>query len=127
MLVVLLWSVNCRFWFGVWNGKSLYLLIQVSLLNSTVHKEIYKKYLTLTTQKSPLGGKLSLSHTHIGLPWVFNLNLPKSNPVTFIRDSHPPCINSLNPNIYLRKIILQTDSWNSLLREFAKKIKAFSL
>ena len=115
MLVVLLWGVNCRFWFGVWNGKSLYLLIQV------------QKYLTLTTQKSPLGVKLSLSHTHIGLPWVFNLNLPKSNPVTFIRDSHPPGINSLNPNIYLRKIILQTDSWNSLLREFAKKIKAFSL
>ena len=40
MLVISLWGVNCRFWFGVWDGKSLYLPIQVSL--STVLKEIYK-------------------------------------------------------------------------------------
>ena len=42
--------------------------IQVSL--STVHKELYtKNALTLSTQKSLLGVSLSLSHTHIGLPW----------------------------------------------------------
>ena len=56
--------------------------IQVSL--STVHKEIYKNALTLTTQKPPLGLSLSLSHTHIGLPWGFNLNFPMSIPFTFI-------------------------------------------
>ena len=46
-----------------WDGKSLYLPIQISLSN--VHKKIYKKALTLTTQKSPLGISLSLSNTHI--------------------------------------------------------------
>ena len=42
MLVVSLRGVNCRFWFhmGVWNRKSLYLPIQVSL--RAVHTEIYK-------------------------------------------------------------------------------------
>ena len=31
-------------------------------------KKFTKNALTLTTQKSPLGVSLSLSHTHIGLP-----------------------------------------------------------
>ena len=42
MLVVSLWGVNCRFgltW-GVWDGKSLFLPIQVSL--RTVHKKFTK-------------------------------------------------------------------------------------
>ena len=43
------------------------MLIQVSL--RAVHKEICKKEtVTLTSQKSPLGVSLSLSHTHIALP-----------------------------------------------------------
>ena len=48
--------------------KSLYLPIQVSL--STVHKlkKFTKNALALTTQKSPVGVSLSLSHTHIDLP-----------------------------------------------------------
>ena len=53
----------------VWDGKYLNMLIQVSL--KAVHKEICQKKknaVTLTSQKSPLGVSLSLSHTHIGLP-----------------------------------------------------------
>ena len=46
-------------------------------------KKFTKNALTLTSQKSPLGISLSLSHTHIGLPWGFNLNFPTSIPVTF--------------------------------------------
>ena len=46
-----------------------------------------KNALTLTTQKSPWGVSLSLSHTHIGLPEGLNLNFPTSIPVTFIRES----------------------------------------
>ena len=45
------------------------MLIQVSL--RAVHKEICnnkKKVVMLTSQKSPLGVSLSLSHTHIVLP-----------------------------------------------------------
>ena len=44
VLVVSLIDVNCRFWShfkGVWDGKWLYLPIQVSL--KAVQKEIYKK------------------------------------------------------------------------------------
>ena len=47
-------------------------------------EKVTKNALTLTTQKSPLGVSLSLSHTHIGLPWWFNVNFPTSIPVTFI-------------------------------------------
>ena len=43
--------------------------------------------LTLTTQKSPLGVSLSSSHTHIGLPYGFNVNFPTSIPVSFIWES----------------------------------------
>jgi len=39
---------------------------------------------------SPLGVSLSLSHTHIGLPWGFNFNFPTSIPVTFIIIKVPP-------------------------------------
>ena len=49
---------------------------------------------TLTNQKSPLGVSLSLSHTHIGLPWGFNLNFPTSIPVTFIWGYPGVLINS---------------------------------
>ena len=93
-------------------------------------KKFTKKALTLTTQKSPLGVKLSLSHTHIGLLWGFNLNLPKSTPVTFIWESPPPSINPLNPNIYIRKINLLT-GLHRFLEQFVegiyKKIKALAL
>ena len=75
-------------WQGFWDGKSLYLPIQVSV--STVPKEIYKKmsYVTLNKHKSPLGVSLSLSHTHIGLPSGFNLNFLRSIPITY--GSLPP-------------------------------------
>ena len=65
MLVVWLWGVQCRFWshLGWLERKVTIFAIQVSL--STVHKEIYKNALTRTTQKSPLGVTLSLSHTNI--------------------------------------------------------------
>lgn len=65
-----------------WDGKSLYLPIQISLSN--VHKKIYKKALPLTTQKSPLGISLSLSNTHISslVSLGLNLNFPTSIPVT---------------------------------------------
>ena len=50
--------------------KSLYLHNHDQDSLSTVHKEIYTDHteMTLTTQKSPLGVRLSLSHTHMGLP-----------------------------------------------------------
>jgi len=48
-----------------------------------------KNALTLTTQKSPWGVSLSLSHTHIGLTEGFNLNFLTSIPVTFIWESPP--------------------------------------
>ena len=38
---------------------------------------------------SPLGVSLSLSRTHIGLPWEFNFNFPTSIPVIFIWESAP--------------------------------------
>ena len=53
-------------------------------------KNFTKNALTLTTQKSPLGVSLSLSHTHIRLLWEFNLNFPTSISVTFIWES-PGC------------------------------------
>jgi len=49
-----------------WDGKSLYLPIQVSLTVLCI-KKFTKIALTLTTQKSRLGFSLSLSHTHIGV------------------------------------------------------------
>ena len=49
-----------------------------------IKKFTKKNALCLTTQKSLLGVSLSLSHTHIGPPWGFNLNFPTSIPVTFI-------------------------------------------
>ena len=65
MLVISLWGVNCRFWSHLGClGWKVIIVVQVSL--STVHNEIFKNALTLTTQKSPSGVSLSLSHTHIG-------------------------------------------------------------
>ena len=54
-----------------------------------------KNALTLTTQKSPWGVSLSLSHTHVGLTEVFNLNFPTSIPVTF-NMGVPPAMNNGN-------------------------------
>ena len=51
-----------------------------------------KNVLTLTTQKSPLGVSLSLSHTHTGLPSGFNLNFPTSIPLA------SPSYGSLSPH-----------------------------
>ena len=51
-------------------------------------KKSTKNALTLTTQKYPLG--VSLSHTHIGLPYGFNLNFPTSISDTFIWESTLP-------------------------------------
>lgn len=63
---------------------------------STVHnRKVTKNALTLTTQKSPWGVSLSLSHTHVGLPEVFNLNFPTSIPVTF-NMGVPPAMNNGN-------------------------------
>ena len=53
-------------------------------------EKVAKNALTLTTQKSPLGVSLSLSHTHIGLPWWFNVSFPTSIPVTFIWEYPAP-------------------------------------
>ena len=50
-------------------------------------KNFTKNALTLTTQKSPLGVNLSLSHAHICLPHEFNLDFLTSIPVTFIWES----------------------------------------
>ena len=50
VLVVSLMDVNCKLWShikGVWDGKWLYLPIQVSL--KAVHKEIYKNAMALAT------------------------------------------------------------------------------
>ena len=59
MLVVSLWGVN----YGVWDGKLLYLLIQVSLI--TVHKEIYKQCPDTDHTEISLGGQLKLEpHPH---------------------------------------------------------------
>ena len=59
MLVVSLWGVN----YGVWDGKLLYLFIQVSLI--TVHKEIYKKCPDTDHTEISLGGQLKLEpHPH---------------------------------------------------------------
>ena len=61
---------------------------------STVHYEIYKKCPDTNHTEISLKGQLSLSHTHIGLPYGFNLNFLMSIPDTFIWESppgnHPP-------------------------------------
>ena len=57
------------------------MLIQLSL--RAVHKEICQKKIkavTLTSQKSPLGVSLRLSHTHIGLPKGFELIFRRAAP-----------------------------------------------
>ena len=51
VLSVSLIDVNCRLWShfkGVWDGKWLYLPIQVSL--KAAHKEIYKNAMALATR-----------------------------------------------------------------------------
>ena len=46
----------------------------------------------LPTLADSSGVSLSLDHTHIGLPYWFNLNFPTSIPATFIWESLPGCI-----------------------------------
>jgi len=62
-------------------GSKLQILVSIRVFGMESHficqfkyrlilykKKYTKKVLTLTTQKSPLGVSLSLSHTHTGLP-----------------------------------------------------------
>ena len=56
---------------GVWDGTSQYLPIQVSI--RALHKEINEKYRDFW---SPLVVSLSLSHTHIGLLLIFRRASP---------------------------------------------------
>ena len=46
----------------------------------------------LPTLADSSGVSLSLGHTHIGLPYWFNVNFPTSIPATFIWESLPGCI-----------------------------------
>ena len=71
---------DCGLTWGVWDGTSLYLPIQVSL--RAVHKEINEKYRDFW---SPLGVSLSLSHTHIGLLLIFRRASP-----SLLHGSSPP-------------------------------------
>ena len=57
---------------GVWDGTSLYLPIQVSI--RAVHKEINEKYRDFW---SPLGVSLCLSHTRIWSPFDFPASIPR--------------------------------------------------
>ena len=91
ILVVSLWgALGCR----------LQILVSLSVFGMESHhvcllkyrlvlciKKFTKNALTLTTQKYSLGVSLNLSHTHIGLPYGFNLNFPTSIPVAFIWES----------------------------------------
>ena len=76
MNVVSLWGVNCRF-----RSQLGCLRCKVTICPSRYRlvlciKKFSKNALTLTTQKSPLGVSLNLSHAHIGSPsgdliWIF--------------------------------------------------------
>ena len=82
MLVVSLWGVNfCRFWshFYVFGMERHYVCPFRYRLVLYI-KKFTKNALTLTTQKSPLGVSLNLSHTHIGvlrgLIWILQWTSP---------------------------------------------------
>ena len=68
-IVVSLWGVNCRFWFQLGClGWKVTLFAQFRYRLILYMEKFTKNVLTLTTQKSPLGVRLSLSHTHTDLP-----------------------------------------------------------
>ena len=94
-LVVSLWGVNCRFWshlgFLGWKVTILVCLFRYRLVLRI--KKLTKIALTLTTQKSSLRVSLSLSHTHIGLPWRFNLNFCRASP-SLLHGSPPRGLDS---------------------------------
>ena len=67
--VVSLWGVNCRFWFQLGClGWKVTLFAQFRYHLILYMEKFTKNVLTLTTQKYPLGVRLSLSHTHTDLP-----------------------------------------------------------
>ena len=69
MLVVSLWGVNCRFWSHLGClGWKFTVFARSGMAWYCAERNLQKNAPTLTTQKSPLGASLSLSHTHIGLP-----------------------------------------------------------
>ena len=79
MPVVSLMGVNCRIWFhlGVWDEKSLYWSIYIpSVLDVCFSMVSFRK-----------GVILSLSHTHIGVPWGFNFSFSTSIPISVIGES----------------------------------------
>ena len=93
------------------------MLIQVSL--RAVHKEICKKKaVTLTSQKSPLGVSLSLSHTHIGLPWGFKLIFRRAAP-SLLYGSPPgdyPKISHINSDDFGGHLVLRIEAQESNIR-----------
>ena len=111
MLIVLFIGVNCTFWSHLGCLRQKVTVFAHSGITHGYAKEIYKKccdtdhtvsikeikkygkleiYDIAVSVFSPLGVSLSLSHTHIGLPWGFNFNFPTSIPVTFIIMKVPP-------------------------------------
>ena len=97
MNVVSLWGVNCRF-----RSQLGCLRCKVTICPSRYRlvlciKKFSKNALTLTTQKSPLGVSLNLSHAHIGSPsgdliWIASSSLLDGSPPyaqTFVDDPEP--------------------------------------
>ena len=83
MLVVSLWSVNCRFWShrGCLGWKvTIYCPFRYRLVLCIT--KFTKNVLPLITEKSSLEVSLSLSHTYISLHKGFNLNFLTSFRVT---------------------------------------------
>ena len=85
-------------------------------------KNFTKNVLTLTTQKSPLGVNLSLSHAYIGLPQGFNLDFLTSIPVTFIWES-PRDVHT-NLDIFERAYFFYTNQ-SSVHKNQDKKYAGF--
>ena len=76
--------------FRVVEMESYYMHLPIHVLRLVLYiKKFTKNALTLTTQKSPVGVSLNLSHTHICLLWS-NLNFPTSISATFLWESPPP-------------------------------------
>ena len=82
MLVVSLWGVNfCRFWSHFYvSGMERHYVRPFRCRLILYIKKFTKNAMTLTTQKSPLGVSLNLSHTHIGLLrgfiWILQWTTP---------------------------------------------------
>ena len=91
MLIISLCSVNCRFWshLGFWDGKSLYLPIQVLLC--IVHKEVYKTRPDTDHTKISFRGQFKLEpHPHwspLGVQFEFS---DKHCPHFYMRVPRPP-------------------------------------